>query len=84
MVECKFRTYIYGDEGKGKVKWTYPAQLKRYQETEKRKRIPVFIALGMDKANKPDPIFIIPSKKPYVVSVLMKVNTSIHSGIHSQ
>ena len=69
MVECKFRTYIYGDEGKGKVKWTYPAQLKRYQQTEKQKKIPVFVALGMGDSNYPDPIFIIPLKKAKYVTL---------------
>jgi len=28
--------------------WSYPAQLKRYQEFEYQKRIPVFVVIGLE------------------------------------
>jgi hypothetical protein len=44
-VECKFRTKL---NQKGQLEWTYPAQLKRYQEFALQKKIPVYIVIGLD------------------------------------
>jgi hypothetical protein len=44
-VECKFRTKL---NNKNQLEWSYPAQLKRYQEFERERKIPVFIVIGLD------------------------------------
>jgi triacylglycerol esterase/lipase EstA (alpha/beta hydrolase family) len=44
-VECKFRTKL---NQKGQLEWTYPAQLKRYQEFALQKKIPVYIVIGLE------------------------------------
>jgi hypothetical protein len=44
-VECKFRTKL---NQKGQLEWSYPAQLKRYQEFALQQKIPVFIVIGLD------------------------------------
>jgi hypothetical protein len=44
-VECKFRTKL---NQKGQLEWSYPAQLKRYQEFALQHNIPVFIVIGLD------------------------------------
>jgi hypothetical protein len=44
-VECKFRTKL---NHRGQLEWTYPAQLKRYQEFALKKKIPVYIVIGLD------------------------------------
>ena len=44
-VECKFRTKL---NQKGQLEWSYPAQLKRYQEFAMHHKIPVFIIIGLD------------------------------------
>ena len=57
-VEAKFRSNFYDD----KVEWTYPKQLKRYQEINKKK--PVFLCLGLyGKPKDPEEIYIIPMSK---------------------
>ena len=43
-VECKFRTQL---NQKGQLEWSYPAQLKRYQEFAMQHKIPVFIVIGL-------------------------------------
>ena len=44
-VECKYRTQL---NKKNQLEWSYPAQLKRYQEFEYQRRIPVFIVIGLE------------------------------------
>jgi hypothetical protein len=44
-VECKFRTQL---NKKNQLEWTYPEQLKRYQEFSRGRRIPVFIVIGLE------------------------------------
>ena len=46
-VECKYRTQL---NKKIQLEWSYPAQLKRYQEFEYQRRIPVFIVIGLELA----------------------------------
>jgi len=59
-VECKFRSDLY----QGKLKWSYPAQLKRYQDFEKERNIPVFIVVGLGGSDRcPDYMFCIPLKE---------------------
>jgi hypothetical protein len=44
-VECKFRTKL---NNKNQLEWSYPAQLKRYQDFSRARKIPVFIIIGLD------------------------------------
>jgi hypothetical protein len=55
-VECKFRSDL---NQKGQLEWSYPAQLKRYQEFAKQHKIPVFIVIGL-LGEKEDYMFNIP------------------------
>jgi len=50
-VECKYRTQL---KKGNQLEWSYPAQLKRYQEFEYQRRIPVFIVIGLELAFEPD------------------------------
>lgn len=42
-VECKYRTDLY----EGMLKWSYPAQLLRYQDFSYERRMPVYIVIGL-------------------------------------
>jgi hypothetical protein len=44
-VECKFRTRL---NPKNQLEWSYPAQLKRYWEFTRERKIPVFIVIGLE------------------------------------
>jgi len=44
-VECKFRTTL---NNKNQLEWSYPAQLKRYQEFAYQRKMPVFIVIGLE------------------------------------
>jgi hypothetical protein len=44
-VECKFRTSL---NPKRQLEWSYPAQLARYQEFARARKIPVFIVIGLE------------------------------------
>ena len=44
-VECKFRTQL---NNRDQLEWSYPAQIKRYQDFERERKIPVFIIVGLD------------------------------------
>jgi hypothetical protein len=48
-VEGKYRTKL---NEKGQLEWSYPEQLKRYQEFERRRKIPVYIIVGYRKVTK--------------------------------
>jgi hypothetical protein len=50
-VECKFQSKL---NQKGQLEWSYPAQLKRYQEFAIQQKIPVFIVVGL--AEEPEDI----------------------------
>jgi hypothetical protein len=45
-IECKFRTNL---NPKSQIEWSYPAQLKRYQEFAAKYRIPVYIVIGLEQ-----------------------------------
>jgi hypothetical protein len=45
-VECKYRTEKSIDS-RDRLVWTYPEQLKRYQEFQKNRNIPVFVVIGL-------------------------------------
>ena len=58
-VECKWRKSSY----EGKVKWSYPDQLKRYKEYARKNNIPVFVALGIGGLpSSPSELYLIPLK----------------------
>lgn len=44
-IECKFRTQL---NKQNQLEWSYPAQLKRYQEFAYQRKIPVYIVLGLE------------------------------------
>jgi len=44
-VECKYRTNL---NNKNQIVWANPSQLQRYQEFERKNRIPVFIIIGLE------------------------------------
>ena len=44
-IECKYRTSL---NNKGQLEWSYPAQIKRYQDFAMHHKIPVFIIVGLD------------------------------------
>jgi hypothetical protein len=50
-VECKFRTKL---NHKGQLEWSYPAQLKRYQEFAIQHKIPVYIVIGLEEEPEDD------------------------------
>ena len=43
-IECKWRKSVPAN---GKVKWSYPEQIKRYNAYSQSKGIPVFVAIGL-------------------------------------
>lgn len=56
-VECKFRSSLY----KGALKWSNPAQLKRYKAYTRDIKIPVYIVIGLGGVPfKPDRMFCVP------------------------
>ncbi len=58
-VECKYRSGL----ARGVLSWTYPTQLKRYQEFSYQRKIPVFIVIGLGGYDdKPKEMFCIPLK----------------------
>ena len=48
-VECKYRADFYFSKERNAyvIKWSYPEQMKRYQQFQKEKNIPVFIVIGV-------------------------------------
>jgi hypothetical protein len=44
-VECKFRTTL---NRQNQIEWSYPAQLKRYQEFAFQRKMPVYIVIGLE------------------------------------
>lgn len=56
-VECKFRSDMF----EGKLQWSYPQQLRRYQDFAREKRLPFFVVIGYGlKPNSPERMFCIP------------------------
>lgn len=57
-VECKYRSGLNED---GMLSWSYPKQLKRYQEFQFERNIPVFVVIGFrGYDDEPDDMFCIP------------------------
>ena len=57
-IECKWRKQSERD---GNIKWSYPEQIKRYNEYSSSKDIPVFIALGIGGTpSSPEKVYLIP------------------------
>ena len=57
-VECKFRTQLNRN---GQLEWSYPAQLKRYQDFARDRKIPVFIVIALQgETEDEDCMFNIP------------------------
>jgi hypothetical protein len=65
MVECKYRKDFYD----GEVEWTKESQLRRYRAIAKKKRLPVYVAIGMGSPSNPSRLFIIPLKDAKYVSM---------------
>src|SRR4030067_1210880 len=57
-VECKYRSNLNNE---GLLNWSYPEQMKRYQEFSHKRRMPVFIVIGLGGTdNNPKKMFNIP------------------------
>jgi hypothetical protein len=57
-VECKYRSSLYP---KGMLNWSNPTQLKRYRDFAAKKKIPVYIVIGLGGVDKdPEDLFRIP------------------------
>lgn len=57
-VECKYRSKL-GD--KGLLKWSYPEQMKRYQDFSYNRQMNVFVVIGLGGLdNDPEEMFNIP------------------------
>jgi len=56
-VECKFRSDLYV----GKLQWSNPQQLRRYQDFASEKRLPFFVVIGFGgNPSFPERMFCIP------------------------
>jgi len=56
-VECKWKSYF----DKGKIDWARPDQIQRYLEFERKRAMPVFIAIGIGgSCDKPERLFVTP------------------------
>jgi hypothetical protein len=56
-VECKWKSYFY----KGKIDWARPDQIQRYLEFERKRAMPVFIAIGIGgSGDNPERLFVTP------------------------
>lgn len=56
-VECKFRSSLF----EGKLQWSDPQQLKRYQVFAREKRLPFFIVIGFGRdSSYPERMFCMP------------------------
>ncbi len=56
-VECKYRSGLK----EGRLSWSYHKQMKRYQEFSRKRKIPVFIVIGLGGDDgEPEEMFNIP------------------------
>ena len=59
-VECKYRSALY----EGKLPWSNPNQLQRYQEFARENELPVFVIIGLGgSADSPERMFCIPLRE---------------------
>jgi len=59
-VECKFRSGLF----EGKLQWSDPQQLKRYQGFAREKKLPFFVVIGFGgDSSYPERMFCIPLKE---------------------
>ncbi|AKJ39987.1 hypothetical protein [Methanosarcina barkeri] len=59
-VECKFRSGLF----EGKLQWSDPQQLKRYQRFAREKKLPFFVVIGLGgDSSYPERMFCIPLKE---------------------
>ncbi len=75
-VECKYRSGLYKSNKIDDyvLRWTYPAQLERYREYERRNKIPVFIVVGLHgKPSDPEFCFCIPLQKAKYVELFPSI-----------
>lgn len=75
-VECKYRTTaVWSEERKGMIiKWSYPQQIKRYNEFSKTKGIPVFVIIGIGGTpGNPKTMYCIPLKDAKYPEIYMNV-----------
>jgi hypothetical protein len=57
-IECKYRSNLNNE---GLLSWSYPEQMKRYQEFSYKRKMPVFIVIGLGGIdNDPEEMFNIP------------------------
>jgi hypothetical protein len=57
-VECKYRSALNNE---GRLGWSYPDQMKRYQEFSFKRKMPVFIVIGLGGIDiEPEEMFNIP------------------------
>ncbi len=57
-VECKYRSSL---DPKGMLNWSNPAQLSRYKAFAAKRKIPVYIAIGLGGVDTdPEDLFLIP------------------------
>lgn len=57
-VECKWRNQF---NDKGFISWSYPGQIERYNDYQKKTNTPVFVAIGVGgTADNPEKFFLIP------------------------
>jgi hypothetical protein len=57
-VEAKYRS---GLNPKGMLEWTYPEQLRRYQEFQRNRNIPFFVVIGFGGIDDdPQDMFVLP------------------------
>ncbi len=57
-VECKYRSRL-NDEGL--LNWSYPEQMKRYQQFSYNRKMPVFVVIGLGGDDtEPEEMFVIP------------------------
>jgi hypothetical protein len=56
-VECKWKSYFY----RGKIEWARPDQIQRYLDFERKRAMPVFIAIGIGgSGDNPERLFVTP------------------------
>lgn len=57
-VECKWRNQF---NEKGFITWSYPGQIERYNDYQKKTNTPVFVTIGVGgTADNPEQFFLIP------------------------